>query len=1007
MSKNRKIKDSSPVVLPANRPNRMIAPSGGGRDNGREKSASSGSGGHGRGREIGGIVALGGGLFITLSMIALQVGHMFMGPFGHFVGSAAYGLAGIFSYALIGLMITAAVRSLLSKKPAMPLELGLGVTLGAISAATLLHLAASGYRVAGHGPGGLLGEHIGEIARALIGTAGTALIATFGLIVAVVIATPLRMRQLLQLVGHGLRAVGRGFVAAGAAIARFCGEVVRAILPEREHDEYDAPNDEDSDEELLEANEGEGYGRDPVFIARSDSHGTSVPGIAFVDDTERVEARDSHDQDEERITDAVPVAAKKKRSIGTTDLVSSLPPVSSLAAFGASNNAATTPVFAGEFNNEPLTSKKKRKDPAAMSLDANPSSDVGGLASPSSLAAAAAAAMATSTAAAKAALATGSVVAPIPTILPAAPKAMAVQMPLPAPLGAGLIVEPTFRNLDSATMAAKEKAAEADRKSFIKLGEGAYQLPSIQLLNYDDKSRSTLDEGAMLELSARLTQTLENYGIKGDVAAIRPGPVVTMYEFAPAAGTRVNKIVNLNDDLQLALESQCIRIVAPIPGKAAVGIEVPNKAREKVFLKEILADEMFRKGKAKLPMALGKNIEGAPAVVDLASMPHLLVAGTTGSGKSVAVNAMITSLLYHCSPDDVRMIMVDPKMLELSIYEGIPHLLLPVVTDPKKANLALRWAVDEMERRYDLLAQAGVRDISTYNDKIAKQRAQWEADKLRDAANAAARALEEDVAKAIEEDDVVGEEAASDDGDAILELSATAAKKRQTITEQTNKLPFIVVVIDEFADLMMCAPKEVETSVARIAQKARAAGIHLILATQRPSVDVITGLIKANFPSRIAFRVTSKIDSRTILDRSGAEALLGAGDMLFCDRGLEPQRFHGCYVDEDEIHRVVSFLKTQARPVYNMDILKPRDEDGGEGGDGAPAGMPGGKSADDMYDKAVYIVTTTGNASISWVQRQLRIGYNRAARIVEEMEKQGVVSGPDHTNKREVLAPRA
>jgi S-DNA-T family DNA segregation ATPase FtsK/SpoIIIE len=372
-------------------------------------------------------------------------------------------------------------------------------------------------------------------------------------------------------------------------------------------------------------------------------------------------------------------------------------------------------------------------------------------------------------------------------------------------------------------------------------------------------------------------------------------------------------------------------------------------------------------------------------------MPHLLVAGTTGSGKSVAVNAMISSLLYHCSPEDVRMIMVDPKMLELSIYEGVPHLLLPVVTDPKKANLALRWAVDEMEKRYDLLARAGVRDIATYNEKLGKQLAKLEADKLRAAADAAARALESDVEQAMAAND---EAAPSESGS---ELSGRA----KLVSVPPHRLPYIVVVIDEFADLMMCAPKEVETSVARIAQKARAAGIHLILATQRPSVDVITGLIKANFPSRIAFHVTSKIDSRTILDQSGAEALLGAGDMLFSDRGAAPQRLHGCYIDEEEIQRVVSFLKTQGRPVYNLDILKPREEE--SDGDGDVGGGPSSKSGDDMYDKAVYIVTTTRNASISWVQRQLRIGYNRAARLVEEMEKQGVVSAPDHTNKREVL----
>ncbi|MCA9679834.1 MAG: DNA translocase FtsK, partial [Myxococcales bacterium] len=566
-------------------------------------------------------------------------------------------------------------------------------------------------------------------------------------------------------------------------------------------------------------------------------------------------------------------------------------------------------------------------------------------------------------------------------------------------------VESRFKHADVATMAAKEQQAEAERRGFIKLGEGAYELPSIQLLKYDASTENKLDTTAMLELSARLTQTLANYGVKGDVTAIRPGPVVTMYEFAPAPGTRVSKIANLQDDLAMALEALRVRIVAPIPGKAAVGIEVPNKARETVFLKEIIADDVFRKSKARLPMALGKDIEGGPAVVDLARMPHLLVAGTTGSGKSVAVNAMITSLLYHCSPEDVRLILVDPKMLELSIYEGVPHLLLPVVTDPKKANLALRWAVDEMERRYDLLAQMGVRDIVSYNEKVAKQRAKWEADELKRAAEAAQRALEDGVRGAL--DDAAAGDGGDDDHEQV-EITTERGPNPSTAADLPHRLPFIVVVIDEFADLMMCAPKEVETSVARIAQKARAAGIHLILATQRPSVDVITGLIKANFPSRIAFHVTAKVDSRTILDQGGAEALLGAGDMLFSDRGAAPTRLHGCYVDEDEIHKVVEFLKTQGRPVYNLDILKPRDEDSGDsGGDSGGSSGSSNGSGDDLYDKAVHVVTTTRNASISWVQRQLRIGYNRAARLVEEMEKQGIVSPPDHTNKREVLVAAA
>jgi S-DNA-T family DNA segregation ATPase FtsK/SpoIIIE len=861
------------------------------------KKKDTSAGGTERRREVLGVIGLGATLFLLIAMISLQAHTMVMGPFGRAVASHFYGLAGVCGYFLIALGAAWAIRTLIEREPAMPPLIVVGAVLGVISLATMIHLIVPGYRIAGHGPGGALGEHLAEILRAVISTAGTALLACIGLVLAVVIATPLRMRDVLHGIGHGLAAVGRGFRTAATAFATFWIDVFRAILPERGQDDDD---DIEVDEiDVLEATDDE-HGPEPVIIERS-----SPSPIEVVELT--------------------PEKKKKKKPDVAKTMIDLVPP-----APAANDEGAIEP--------EPLPKKRLAKGTKAPEI--------------------------------------------------AEPDDMVATPASPAPGSGPLIVESKYKHADKAEMAAKEKAAEADRQTFIKLGEGDYQLPSIQLLNYDAAGQNAIDKTAMLELSAKLTQTLENYSVKGDVVAIRPGPVVTMYEFAPAPGTRVNKIVNLTDDLALALEALRVRIVAPIPGKAAVGIEVPNKTREKVFLKEILADDSFRKKNAKLPMAIGKDIEGGPAVVDLSRMPHLLVAGTTGSGKSVAVNAMITSLLYHCSPEDVRMIMVDPKMLELSIYEGVPHLLLPVVTDPKKANLALRWAVEEMERRYDLLAQMGVRDIATYNEKVGKQMAKLEADKLRAAADAAAAALEDDLGKAVSADS-----------------PEEADKRERIVTAPPHRLPYIVVVIDEFADLMMCAPKEVETSVARIAQKARAAGIHLILATQRPSVDVITGLIKANFPSRIAFHVTSKIDSRTILDQNGAEALLGAGDMLFSDRGGAPQRLHGCYVDEEEIHRVVEFLKTQGRPVYNLDIVKPRDEDGDGGGDFGGGG--GGKSDDDMYDKAVYIVTTTRNASISWVQRQLRIGYNRAARLVEEMEKQGVVSPPDHTNKREVLVAAA
>jgi DNA segregation ATPase FtsK/SpoIIIE, S-DNA-T family len=548
-----------------------------------------------------------------------------------------------------------------------------------------------------------------------------------------------------------------------------------------------------------------------------------------------------------------------------------------------------------------------------------------------------------------------------------------------------VIVESVFQKDSKKGMKEKEKQVAEARPDFIPLGDGVYRLPSVSLLKYDDTGVQ-LDKNSMLEMSARLTQTLADYGIKGEVQAIRPGPVVTMYEFAPAPGTRVSKIASLDNDIAMRLEAPSVRIVAPIPGKAVIGVEVPNRQRETVYLKEIIADDVFVKAKSKLAMALGKDIEGRPVAVDLAKMPHLLVAGTTGSGKSVCVNTMIASILYNATPEEVRLIMVDPKMLELSIYEGIPHLLLPVVTDPKKANLALRWAVEEMERRYELLAEAGVRDLASYNRKVEKQ--------LETAAAAPAEPVE--VALVDEAGTVAGEITDEDSNAQVrqLELRAQASKP------PARKLPFIVVIIDEFADLMMVAPKDIETSVARIAQKARAAGIHLILATQRPSVDVITGLIKANFPSRIAFKVVQRNDSRTVLDQNGAEALLGQGDMLFSDRGGALRRVHGCLVQDEEIHAVVEHLKKQAKPVYDMDILKPRESEDDGGGD---AGPPEEDLSDDMYDRAVALVSETRQASISMIQRRLRVGYNRAARMVERMEKEGIVGPPDGTNRREVL----
>jgi len=500
-----------------------------------------------------------------------------------------------------------------------------------------------------------------------------------------------------------------------------------------------------------------------------------------------------------------------------------------------------------------------------------------------------------------------------------------------------------------------------------------YELPSVQLLDYRPPDNGAFDRAALRENAQILERTLEDYKVKGKVVEIHPGPVVTMYEFQPAPGIKISKIAGLSDDLAMALSALRIRIVAPIPGKNVVGIEVPNAAREIVYLKEIISDGSYRKSKSKLTLAIGKDIVGNPYVLNLAKAPHMLVAGATGSGKSVAINTFICSLLYNASPEDVRLIMVDPKMLELSIYEGIPHLLLPVVTDPKQATVALRWAVKEMERRYRLMADLGVRNLAGYNKKVLS--------------------LQEDPDQSLPERlrlaKVKREARGEVDPDGVV---------LDTEGKPLEKLPFIVVIVDELADLMMVASKEVEHSIARLAQMARASGIHLILATQRPSVDVITGLIKANFPTRMSFQVASKVDSRTILDTGGAQNLLGMGDMLVMPPGTSTcKRVHGAYVSEEEVHKIVEHLKTQGQPDYDLGILVHEEDEGSE-----PEKR--GDDYDEFYDRAVRIVAETRNASISFLQRKLKIGYNRSARIVEKLEEEGIVGPSDGTSRpREVF----
>lgn len=499
------------------------------------------------------------------------------------------------------------------------------------------------------------------------------------------------------------------------------------------------------------------------------------------------------------------------------------------------------------------------------------------------------------------------------------------------------------------------------------LFKGNDPLPSIALLDPPRTDiKSGFSEDRLRDLSALLIQKLADFGVKIEVTAIAPGPVITRFEIQPAPGVKASKISNLAKDLARSMAMVAVRVVEVIPGKSVMGIEVPNENRAMVTLGEVLSTQDYEKSKSPLTLALGHDIAGNPVITDLAKMPHLLVAGTTGSGKSVGVNAMLISLLFKSTPADLRLILVDPKMLELSVYEGIPHLLTPVITDMKEAASGLRWSVAEMERRYQLMAAMGVRNLAGFNKKV------------RDA---------------IEE------------GKPLLDPLWQIDQSIHTTPQVLEPLPYIVIVIDEFADMMMVVGKKVEELIARIAQKARAAGIHMILATQRPSVDVITGLIKANVPTRIAFQVSSKIDSRTILDQGGAEQLLGHGDMLYMPPGCAlPERVHGAFVDDDEVHRVVAEWKARGEPNYIEEITQV-GEDGSLPGEGGAGGSDG--EQDELYDIAVALVIESGKCSISSVQRKLRIGYNRAARLVETMEAAGVVSPPAHNGSREVLAPSA
>jgi len=543
--------------------------------------------------------------------------------------------------------------------------------------------------------------------------------------------------------------------------------------------------------------------------------------------------------------------------------------------------------------------------------------------------------------------------------------------PPPAPLAPSAAADGPTLQVKAPKPAPKESVREQKeaQNTFAFAQDGGFQLPELSMLTKAPARAAQYDEGSLRQNAQLLESVLAEFGVRGQVDQIRPGPVVTLYELVPAAGVKSARVVALADDIARSMSVASAR-VSVVPGRNAIGIELPNQRRETVYLRELLSAPEYERGGQVVPVVLGETIGGEPYVADLAKMPHLLIAGTTGSGKSVGVNAMILSILYRLPPEQCRLIMIDPKMLELSVYDGIPHLLAPVVTDPKKAIVALKWTVREMEDRYRRMSKIGVRNIASFNERAREALAKGEH-------------FERTVQTGFDE-------------------SGRATYESEKI--RPEPMPYLVVIIDEVADLMMVAGKDIEGAVQRLAQMARAAGIHLIMATQRPSVDVITGTIKANFPTRISFQVTSKIDSRTILGEQGAEQLLGQGDMLYMAGGGRITRLHGPFVSDGEVEAVAKFLRDQGQPSYLEEVTAGGDDEEGEGGGDFGGGDGEGN---DLYDRAVAVVTRDGKASTSYIQRRLQIGYNRAASLIERMEQEGVVGPANHAGKREILVSAA
>lgn len=910
--------------------------------------------------EVAGVVTLLVSILLITSLVSFSPqGGNLVGPVGHFFADSVLFLFGIAAFAFVLVTLTWGVALLRGKRLFTRHREVLGYLLVLATAPALLHMGLDA-PVLGHPPGGIMGGLLGGVIVAGLGPVGGLLCCVTSLLIAVMLVTD---QSLGEMVIGGARKV------ASTARALVTRPTRHELFEEMEPVVVEAA--EPVPEPVIEESAPAKDANSTSLLIRVKRSVRSALARAREDSAEAVPS-----DEESLVADAVPTPERVRPVQDSADPEVSGPIEIAAAAdvgddppwvmdLSGSNDRTTAPSSAAEpaIEREPAavmvprppitrsTSKRRfigrsadqnETPPPAPAVPANAATEERPEPEPSFEAAH----------------------EPIAAVPASSEEAVAVATGAAGPESIGPVI------VRSRARKSRRQAAELERAQQVNLpladAKGQqWDFPPLSFLRYEDHARSDVDQKKLRDLAARLEKVLADFKVKGQVSGICPGPVVTLFEFEPESGTKLSRISGLSDDIAMALRAHKVRIIAPIPGKGCVGIEVPNDHRETVFLKEILADPTFTKAKSKLTMALGKDIEGLPVVMDLAKSPHLLIAGTTGSGKSVSVNAMITSLLYNTTPDEVKMILIDPKQLEFAIYENVPHLLLPVVTDPSKAATALNWAVQEMERRYKLMSELKVRNLKGYNEKLAKLHAEY-------------AAL-----------DRSAEDYVPSPNEALL--------ARVDLDERLShrQMYHLVVVVDEFADLMMVAGKEVEVAVARLAQKARASGIHVILATQRPSVDVITGLIKANFPTRISFRLMSGTDSRTVLDTIGSENLLGMGDMLYRPPGTSTlQRVHGAFVDEAEIEQVVNFVAAQRKPDFDESILAGPVDDG-SGSD---------EPVDELYDQAVSVVIEAGFASISMVQRKLRIGYNRSARIVEEMERQGLV-GPTSggSSRREVL----